>query len=957
MHLNEAETRAQLIDKRLALAGWNVKDHSQVIEELEIHLDPQRTRERPPAGQFEDKRFSDYGLLLNGRPAAVLEAKRTSRSAELGQEQALQYAQQLRDHHDVELPLLFYSNGHRHFFWDSDNYPPRRSPASPLKRISSGCACGIGESGTLSVELINRRIAGRGYQIEGIRTILEAIEEKRRKFLMVMATGTGKTRTAIALIDVLQRAHWAKRVLFLVDRIALQEQALDAFKEHIPTEPRWPEKGDNGLPSNRRIYVTTYPTMLNLIGKGSGPESYVLSLLLRCRDRRREPSKHLQRLQRCPRLLLCHQDRPDGNPTDFVEHDTFELFECPQSDPTFAYSYEEAIAHVPPYLSDYEVLKVRSKFQLEGIHGQALKPEEQRRLVAEGNDLEEVDFEGTELERKVTNSGTNGLIVREFMEESIKDPSGTLPGKSILFAISIDHAYRLQKLFDEFYPEHRGQLARVLVSEDSRVHGKGGLLDQFKNKDMPRVAISVDMLDTGVDVREVVNLVFAKPVYSYVKFWQMIGRGTRVLLEERSQRKPWCPEKDRFLIIDCWGNFEYFDMHPQGREPKVALSAPVRLFRSRIDQLEAALANREGDLVDMVKADLRADLAELPGQNITVQQAAGDLASAHDDRFWTRLTGEDIAFLRTTIAPILRTRSSTDLKSLRFEIDAVEFSTARLAGETARAEAICESLRSQIDELPLTINTVREQQQLIEDTLDEAWWVAPTEAELHDLVARLAPLMKHRTSGAKPWMELSLDDMTVIKEKIELGGDLGRLSIAAYRERVESFVRDLVDSHPVLWKIRDGAMPSGAEIHQLVEILESSELHVTEARLRQIYDNRTVDFLRLIRHVLGMEHVPSWEEAVTERFDIFIASHSDMTRLQILFLRTLNTFILQRRRIEKRDLVDPPFTGLHPNGALGLFNESEIDEILALSRELVADAWDCFGRLASGFEKGYSATE
>ena len=938
MNLNEAQTRAQFIDKQLALAGWNVKDRSQVIEELEIHLQPHGVRERPPASKYDDKRFSDYGLLLNGHPAAVLEAKRTTRQVQLGQEQALQYAEQIRATQGIELPFVFYSNGHKHFFWDSDNYPPEEITGFPTRDDLEWMCKRRRERSPLSAELINRNIAGRGYQIEGIRRILEEIEIKNRKFLMVMATGTGKTRTAIALVDVLQRARWAKRVLFLVDRIALRDQALDAFKEHRPSEPRWPEKGDRDFPSNRRIYVATYPTMLNILEKGTTPSSYIspffFDVVVADESHRSIYNVYKQVLDYFSAIKIGLT----ATPTDFIDHDTFDLFDRDVNDPTFAYTYEEAISHVPPYLSDYEVLKVRSKFQLEGIHGKVLDSSAQKKLIAEGKDLEDIDFEGTELERKVTNSGTNGVIVREFMEESIKDPPGTLPGKSIIFAISIPHAHRLQKLFDEFYPEHKGRLARVLVSEDSRVHGKGGLLDQFKNQDMPRVAISVDMLDTGVDVHEIVNLVFAKPVYSNVKFWQMIGRGTRVLLEDETQRKQWCPEKDRFLIIDCWGNFEWHKMHPKGREPKVAASAPVRLFRARIDQLEAALSEGEGELIELVKADLQADLASLPERNIVVQQASAELSRVSDPQFWNRIEADDIGFLRTSIAPILRARSGTDLKSLRFEIDAVEFSTARLAGEDDRAEAIRESMRSQIDELPLTINTIREQQPLIEAAREEAWWLAPSEAQLHDLVARLAPLMRNRTTSARPLMELNLQDLMVIKEKIDLGGDMGRLSVAVYRERIESFIRDLVSDNPVLQKVRDGAELSGEEIHQLAELLESSELQVTEERLQEIYDNRTAHFLQLLRHILGLEQIASWEEQVSERFDAFIASHTHLTSLQILFLRTLNTFILQRRQIEKRDLVDAPFTGLHPSGIRGLFSDAEIEEILGLAKELVADA-------------------
>ena len=936
MDLTEAQTRVQLIDKRLAIADWHIKDHSQVIEELEIHLRGDQTAYPKTSYGKGDSRFSDYGLLLNGDPAAVIEAKRTSRDAELGKEQALQYAEQLRDFHDVELPFVFYTNGYQYFFWDTDNYPPEQVVGFPTKDDLEWMHLRRKERKPLSVELINRHIAGRDYQIHAIRTILEELEQKRRKFLMVMATGTGKTRTAIALVDVLRHARWAKRVLFLVDRIALRDQALDAFKEHIPSEPRWPEKGDGKeFPLERRVYVTTYPTMLNLIEKGITAESYVSPFFF---DVVIADESHRSIYNVYKNVLDYFSAIKIGltaTPTDFVDHDTFDLFDCNVADPTFAYSFDEAVEHVPPYLCNYEVLKVRSKFQLEGIRGKTLDRAEQRKLVAEGKDIEEIDFEGTELERKVTNSGTNGVIVREFMEESIKDPTGTLPGKTIIFAISIGHARRLQKLFDEFYPEHKGRLARVLVSEDSRVHGKGGLLDQFKNKDMPRVAISVDMLDTGVDIHEVVNLVFAKPVYSYVKFWQMIGRGTRVLFDDPAQRKTWCPEKDRFLIIDCWGNFDYFAMHPVGREPQVAVSAPVRLFRARIDQLEAALSIGDEHLVEVVKADLRIDLAVLPERNIIVQQAFADLTRVRDDQFWNRMNRDDIACLRTTIAPILRARASTALKTLRFEIDVVEYSTARLAGEEDRVEAIKESIRSQLDELPMSVNVVNREHDLIEAALDEVWWIDPSDVDLHRLAECLAPLMKYRTIGSRPWMELNLKDLTVIKERIDLGGDLGRISIAAYRERMESFIRDLVEQNPVLRKLQHGQELSMDEIHELTELLESSELQVTEERLQQIYDNRTAHFLQLVRHVLGLEHVSSWEETVSERFDAFIAAHTDLSSRQILFLRTLRTFILQRRHLEKRDLVDEPFTRLHPNGIQGLFTDTEIDEILGLAHELI----------------------
>ncbi len=680
---SEAETRRQLIDRRLRLAGWDVNDPTQVIQELDIDLARGTTgRVREPVVQYAEHRFADYALLLRGRRAVVVEAKKTSVDAQLGQEQALLYGKLIQEIEGGLIPFISYTNGRDVYWWESDFYPPEKVHGFPTRDDLEWLEERRAARKPLSVEMIDTDIAGRDYQLAAVRTILEQLEAKRRKFLMVMATGTGKTRTAVALAELLMRARWAKRVLFLVDRIALRDQALDAFKEHMPSEPRWPDAGDSGggFPRNRRVYVTTYPAMLNLIEAGTTPDRWIsphfFDLVVADESHRSIYNiyRHVVDYFAAVKLGLT------ATPRDHVDHDTFKLFECPPGDPTFAYTFQEAVEHEPPYLCDFEVLKVRSKFQLEGIRGRVLPPVVQERLEAEGRDLGEIDFEGTDLEFKVTNSGTNAVIVREFMEECIKDPSGTLPGKSIFFAVSKKHARRLQDLFDAMYPEHRGRLARVLVSDDRFVYGKGGLLDQFKNADMPRVAISVDMLDTGVDVLEVVNLVFAKPVYSYVKFWQMIGRGTRVLLDEAAKRKPWCIDKDKFLIIDCWANFEYFEMHPAGREPGETVPVPVRLFKARLDKLEAALAAGRADVADAVKHDLRADVAALPAHNVVVAESEKELAVVRGDEFWDRLQARDLGFLRGTIAPVLRTRTDADFKALRFETDATGLGTALLSG-------------------------------------------------------------------------------------------------------------------------------------------------------------------------------------------------------------------------------------------------------------------------------------
>ena len=939
---SEEETRQQLIDRQLRLAGWDLRDPTQVVEEHEIDLvkagvlPPIAAEVAPP---YYGKQFADYVLLTRGRVIAVLEAKKTSKDAQLGQEQALQYAENIQRLQGGRIPFVMYSNGHDAYLWEYDVYPPVKVLGLPSQLDLEWMDQRREGRKPLSVELINTSIAGRDYQIAAIRAVLEGVEAKRRRFLLVMATGTGKTRVAMGLIDVLLRAHWAKRVLFLVDRVALRDQAIDAFRENLPDSPYWPRTEGHTVESawagNRRLYCTTYQTMLNLIEAGTTPETRIsphfFDLVIADESHRSIYNIYQSVLDWFGGIRLGLT----ATPRDHIEHDTFALFECESHDPTYAFTYEEAIEHEPPYLCGFRVLKVRSKFQLEGIQGGTLPEPVQKRLIAEGKDPYEIDFEGSELERKVTNAGTNAVIVREFMEECIKDPTGTLPGKTIFFALSKGHARRLAEIFDQLYPEHAGRLARVLVSEDPRVHGKGGLLDQFKHSDMPRVALSVDMLDTGIDVPEVVNLVFAKPVFSYTKFWQMIGRGTRVL-PAPAKRKPWCPDKDEFLIIDCWANFDFFKMRPEGREPKAQVALPVRLFHSRLDLLEAATDAGAADGVSVAIEGLRADLAALPEQNAVVSANRKDLAPVLADEFWNHLTPTKLAALRSAVAPLLRARSVLEPKAVRFEMEAVQFLGARLRGGDIRKDDLRDSVQEQLSELPMSVNTVAEERQAIEQALRPGWWDSESVPQVWDITKRLAPLMRFRQAPRDPLLRLDLADLTAIKEALDFGPSHEGRTSEGYRDRVEAFIRSLVATHPVLARIAAGETPGEVELAEVAEILRQGDPAVTEEALRRAYDVRAAGLTQLLRHVLGLEHLPSWGEAVTAALDGFIARHTTLSQLQIRFLQTLRTFLLQNRQFDRSSLFAPPFTQLHPSGVRGVFPGPELQEVVAMAEGLVA---------------------
>lgn len=266
MEFTEAETRMELIDKLLLSAGWNVKNPSSVTTEFEITSEPSNIVGEDHAIYNKKREYSDYVLLgKNGKPLAVVEAKKTSKDAALGREQAKQYCYNIQKEHGGELPFCFYTNGHTLYFWELENFPPRKVVGFPSRDDLERFSFIRKNKQPLTHEFINPEIAGRDYQLRAIRAILEGIEAKKRDFLLVMATGTGKTRTCIALSDALMRAKHVEKVLFLVDRIALREQALDAFKEHLPNEPRWPNLGESRITKDRRIYVSTYPTMLNIL--------------------------------------------------------------------------------------------------------------------------------------------------------------------------------------------------------------------------------------------------------------------------------------------------------------------------------------------------------------------------------------------------------------------------------------------------------------------------------------------------------------------------------------------------------------------------------------------------------------------------------------------------------------------------------------------------------------------
>lgn len=906
---DEKHTRQQYIDNSLRRGGWS-NDGLSLIEEFLL-------RGSRTSYLDEKDQFADYVLLdRSGKPIAVVEAKRTNRDAIAGKRQAADYADHILDRYGSD-PFIFLTNGIETWFWDRKSSPLRKISGfftlEDLIRLDYQRRNRQDPTGVLH----NKTIVNRLYQVEAIKRVSEALKNGRRKFLLVMATGTGKTRTTIALIDVLMRANCVKQVLFLADRRELVRQAIGDFKEHLPNQTRARiEGGEIDLTAN--IHVATYPSMMQVYEELS-PGFY--DLIIADESHRSIYNRY--------RALFDHFDAMQlgltATPTDFIDHNTFDLFECPDGLPTFYYPYEQAIDE--EYLAQYRVLEAQTSFQIEGIKAGQLPIELQKQLEEQGIELSEVNFEGSDLEREVTNTGTNDAIVQEFMAKCRRDATGTLPAKTIIFAMSHQHAVEIWQSFNRLYPDlQRRGLAEII---DSHMERAEKTLDDFKTRDMPRVAISVDMLDTGIDIPSLQNLVFAKPVYSQVKFWQMIGRGTR------RWRNPHTGEvKTDFLILDFWNNFAYFNMNPEGEVANPTEALPVRLFRTRLDKL--ILLRGHEDRVHAAQAvqELQVMLDILPKDNSNIRPFENELLALSHPDSWREISQEHQEHLSQTIAPLLRFLPDVDLAEMAFEIRTEKLMIAWLSADFEQIKRLREQIAQDINLLPPTLREVRTQEQKIALVNSDAFWEYLNYDRIQDLQRSFRPLMRYRQAQRRDMISLHLPDKIVLRRWIVYGPSGEGAFADSYREQVEAYVRDSADNNPTMHKLRRGDRLDLSDIEVLAKLLNQADLFITERVLKDVYEHPEATLIDFLRHILGLSRLPSREDQIKEAFETFIAGHPHFSARQVNFLRVIRSAVLRRAQLTSHDLGNPPFS--HVGQVRELFTENEIHEILQFANSLVA---------------------
>ena len=921
---SEAETRDYFIDLLLKEAGWP--------------LDQPRDREFEVSGMPNQKGvgYVDYVLWGDdGKPLGLVEAKRTRRDARVGQQQAKLYADCLERQFD-QRPLIFYSNGYEHWLWDDSHYPPRAVQGFYTKAELQLAIQRRSTRKLLAEAEINSAIVERYYQTRAIRRIAEAFERDHdRKALVVMATGAGKTRTVIALCDLLMRCNWVKRVLFLADRVALVNQAVTAFKRHLPDAS--PVNLVTEKDAEGRVFVSTYPTMMGLIDETrDGQRRFGVGhfdLVIIDEAHRSVFQKYRAIFDYFDSLLVGLT----ATPKDEVDRNTYSLFDLENGVPTDAYGLDEAVRDgflVPP-----KAVSVPLKFQREGIKYDDLSEEDKDQWDAlewddDGNVPNRVEAEA--VNKWLFNKDTVDKVLEHLMTQGLTVAGGDRLGKTILFAKNQHHAEFIAERFNANYPHYKGEFARVITFKTEYAQS---LIDNFSAKDkVPHIAISVDMLDTGIDIPEVVNLVFFKLVRSKTKFWQMLGRGTRLCADLFGPGQ----DKEFFCVFDYCQNLEYFSQNIPATEGAVGDSLGKRLFKTRLE-LIGELDHRSSGEVEGRVVQEAAEAYGDPKTNEDVRRLQAGLlqretAAMNLDNFvvrphrrlvekyakpeaWAVLPPEALAELSHEVAGLPSELDPENEEAKRFDLLVLNLELAMLRSEPGFVR-----LRDQVKDLAglleekSAIPMVRDQMALIQDVQTDEWWQDVTVAMLEGMRRRLRDLIKLIEKQKRRPIYTDFEDEMGGETAVELPGFGEATNYTKFRAKAQAFLRTHQD-HISIRKLRMNKALTAADLGELQRILAESGVGAPEDIQRATEESHGLGLF--VRSLIGLDR-----QAAKGAMAGFLSGKA-LSANQIEFVNLIVDHLTEHGILDAAMLYESPFTDLTPRGPDELFSSEQVDELLA----------------------------
>ena len=899
LDISEAETRRLYIDLMLKEAGWEVLDTEGAIQpskaciEVEVEGMPNN----------EGIGYCDYVLFgSNGLPLAVVEAKRTSVSPIKGKHQAELYADCLEKRYGIR-PVIYYTNGFETYIIDGLGYPPRRLYAfhteSDLELLIQKR-----ERHDITDFSVKDNITDRHYQKMAIKSVCEHFNSKHRRGLLVMATGTGKTRVSISLVDVLARNGWVKNVLFLADRIPLVSQAHKNFVKLLPHMTTSVLSEDRDPDTTARITFSTYQTMINYIDTDEKAFSVGrFDLIIIDEAHRSIFGKYTAIINYFDALLVGLT----ATPRDEVDRSTYETFQMEQGVPNYAYELEDAVSE--GYLVNYRGFKRGSLILKDGIKYKDLSPKEREQLekvweyeqakkAIDGEDYRR-DIRSDEIFKYIFNLDTIDHVLQDLMENGLKVQSGERIGKTIIFAYNHRHAEMIVERFYALYPEYASESSEFCALIDNYVTYSKDLIDKFEIRDgNPQIAVSVDMLDTGIDVPDVLNLVFFKIVKSKIKFMQMIGRGTRLSKDIYGQGH----DKEFFYIFDWCRNFEYFDKNPDGNKAKTVQSLTEKIFslRSRIAfQLQHQKWQEDEfarDLHDETKTVLKEQVAALSDSHISVREKWADVSHFKNDDNWVYISEVDVNTLSNEIAPLLP-KNTLDESAKKFDVLTMLIELSLLDGETNCVKAVqnVQTIAEKLQE-KATLPQVQAKMGTIKEVLSEVAWQNVSLNWLEKVRKDLRDLVKFLMGGDNKWFSVDIED--TISDEGTIDGITPRVT---YKQSVLDFLsqnRNL----PVLQKIYDMEQLTKADVDELERILWQ------ELGSKDDYNKFTngmpcgSNVAIFIRSILGIDR-----KNAVRMFSEFI-SGNELNADQEDFLMTIISYVCENGDITKEIVVnEAPF--------------------------------------------------
>ena len=883
--ISEAETRKKYIDVALREAGWVIGGNCTV--------------EEPVTGMPNSTGTGYVDYVLWGKdnlPLAVVEAKKASADTMVGSQQAKLYADCIQNQYGRR-PLIFTTNGFE-FFYTNDyiGYPrrevsgfftqdelqleiDRRKQRKPLENIA-----------------ISNHITNRPYQKEAVTAVCDAIAKKHRKMLIVQATGSGKTRVSISVVDVLRRHNYVKNILFLADRTALVKQAKNSYANLLKDLSCCNLLDSKDDPESSRMIFSTYPTMMNAIDETKNKFGERLFSpghfdLIICDEVHRSIYKKYQEIFEYFDALLLGMT---ATPKNEIDKNTYGIFDLERGVPTFAYELEKAVEE--GYLVSYSTLEYKTKIMEDGIHYDDLSDEEKEEYEETFADDDTItdDISNSAINSWLFNADTIDKVLKELMEKGLKIEGGDKLGKTIIFARNSLHAQAVVKRFQVLFPEYGGDFIKQI---DYSIKYCDSLIDDFSTKEkMPQIAVSVDMLDTGIDIPEILNLVFFKKVRSYAKFWQMIGRGTRL-----------CPDllgegidKARFLIFDFCNNFEYFRVNKNGSESGIQETLCEKIYNTKAQicrELQASAftsdevyASYRADLVD----DLHQAVTELNDNSFMVKRHMRYVEMYRNLSNWINLETVEISEIKGHIAPLVKPRKEDEL-ARRFDYLIYSIDLGLLQSKSVRTPINIVIQTAEQLSGKYSIPQVAAQKEIIEKVQRAEFWEHTTILELDAVRTAIRDLLQYLDKIRKKIYYTDFTDTIVAAAE---GAPIYDSSdLRNYRNKVEFYLKEHSDKISV-YKLRNNKQLSEGDLKELERILWQ-ELGSKEDYVKE-YGDTPVG--RLVRRVVGVDRT-----AVNEAFSEFLTEvHLNIN--QIRFVNLIVDYIAANGNIDdNKVLMEEPF--------------------------------------------------